>query len=222
MQRIIQINIAGRVIPIEDDAYNMLKDYLSALERQFVGADGKEIIEDIENRIAELFMIRQQSGSAAIDRSDVQMVIAKLGAPTDINDGHTQSYSSGRQSAGYSGQSTYSRQNYYVPRKDRLFRDPYNKMIGGVCSGLAHYFDVDTVIIRLIMAVLFLMFGVGFLAYIIAWAIIPQARSLEELNYGTPMSFHDITQNVGEELEDLKKRGEQMSRELKDFFSKKK
>lgn len=222
MQRIIQINIAGRVIPIEDDAYNMLKDYLSALERQFVGADGKEIIEDIENRIAELFMIRQQSGSAAIDRSDVQMVIAKLGAPTDINDGHTQSYSSGRQSAGYSGQSTYSRQKYYGPRKDRLFRDPYNKMIGGVCSGLAHYFDVDTVIIRLIMAVLFLMFGVGFLAYIIAWAIIPQARSLEELNYGTPMSFHDITQNVGEELEDLKKRGEQMSRELKDFFSKKK
>ena len=222
MQRIIQINIAGRVIPIEDDAYNMLKDYLSALERQFVGADGKEIIEDIENRIAELFMIRQQSGSAAIDRSDVQMVIAKLGAPTDINDGHTQSYSSGRQSAGYSGQSTYSRHNYYGPRKDRLFRDPYNKMIGGVCSGLAHYFDVDTVIIRLIMAVLFLMFGVGFLAYIIAWAIIPQARSLEELNYGTPMSFHDITQNVGEELEDLKKRGEQMSRELKDFFSKKK
>jgi hypothetical protein len=72
------------------------------------------------------------------------------------------------------------------------------------------------------MAVLFLMFGVGFLAYIIAWAIIPQARTVEELNYGTPMSFHDVTQNVGEELQDLKKRGEQMSRELKDFFSKKK
>ena len=222
MQRIIQINIAGRVIPIEDDAYNMLKDYLSALGRQFSGADGKEIIEDIENRIAELFTIRLQSGSPAIDRSDVQMVIAKLGAPTDINDGHTQSYSSGRQSAGYTGYSSYSsRPNYNGPRKDRLFRDPFNKMIGGVCSGLAHYFDVDTVIIRLIMAVLFLSFGIGFIAYIIAWAIIPQARTLEELNYGTPVSFHDITPNVGDELEDLKLRGEQMSRELKDFFSKK-
>ncbi len=86
MQRIIQINIAGRVLPIEEDAYILLKEYITSLERQFAGDDGKEIIEDIENRIAELFGIRLQGGSPAIDRADVQKVIDTLGAASDIQD----------------------------------------------------------------------------------------------------------------------------------------
>src|SRR5277367_5335594 len=87
MQRIIQINIAGRVLPIEEDAYIILKEYITSLQRQFSGSDGKEIIEDIENRIAELFSIRLQGGSAAIDRADVQKVIDTLGAAADLHDG---------------------------------------------------------------------------------------------------------------------------------------
>jgi phage shock protein C len=93
-----------------------------------------------------------------------------------------------------------------------------------VCSGIAQYFDVDVVIIRLVMA-LFLTMGIGFVAYIIAWAIIPAAKSREELynmTNGQPMTFHELTNTVGVELEDLKKRGEQMSRELQDYFKKKK
>ena len=222
MQRIIQINIAGRVIPIEEDAYQLLKNYIAALERQFAGADGKEIIEDIENRIAELFTIRLQNGSQAIDRYDVQKVTDTLGNPNDINDGPT---SSGPTNAGYSNTSSgYNRTNYRQgpnPKRDRLLRDPFDKVIGGVCSGLAHYFDIDVIIVRLILVVLFLSLGVGFVAYIIAWAIIPAARTVEELNHGTAMNFHDISQNVAGELNDLKRRGEQMSAELKDFFSKK-
>lgn len=219
MQRIIQINIAGRVIPIEEDAYHILKDYLGALSRQFTGADGSEIIEDIEARIAELFAIRLDSGAQAIDRNDVKKVTEMLGAPGDLNDGGA---TAGGRSSSSQTYNSYARAQYSsMPRRDRLFRDPFNKVIGGVCSGLAHYFDVDPVIIRLIMVVLFFSFGVGLLAYIIAWAIIPAARSVDELRYGTPMTFHDISYNVGAELEDLKKRGEQMSRDLKDFFSKK-
>ena len=93
-----------------------------------------------------------------------------------------------------------------------------------MCSGIAHYFEIDPVIIRLVMAVLFLFAGIGLLAYLICWAVIPEARSREELYNKTgsnPMTFHDITRNVENELQDLKKRGEQMSRDLKDFFSKK-
>ena len=74
------------------------------------------------------------------------------------------------------------------------------------------------------MVVLFLTAGIGFLAYLIAWAVIPAARSREELfnmNNGNPVTFHDISRNVNDELQDLKRRGEQMSRELKDFFGKK-
>ncbi len=229
MQRILQINIAGRAIPIEEDAYVLLKDYINALERQFSGEEGRDIVEDIENRIAELFNIRLQSGSPAIDRADVQKVKDTLGAPNDLGDNNNNNSRYNNQSSynsNTSGSNNYNRNNYrqrqYSTNHDRLLRDPFDKKIGGVCSGVAHYFDIDPVIIRLIMVVLFLTFGIGLVAYIIAWIVIPEARSREELYYNDPMTIHDITQNVADELNDLKMRGEQMSRELKDFFSKKK
>jgi phage shock protein C len=231
MQRIIQINIAGRMQPIEEDAYLILKDYISALERQFTGDDGKEIIEDIEARISELFTIRLQSGSPAIDRADVQKVIDTLGSASDLNDGsqgQTTGSSGGNDPFAKASSSTYSgynrtnqRQRRTMYQNDRLVRDPYNKVLGGVCSGIAHYFDIDPVIIRLILVVLLLTFGVGVIAYIIAWIVIPEARSRAELYYENPMTFHDISRNMSEELDDLKRRGEQMSRELREFFSKK-
>jgi phage shock protein PspC (stress-responsive transcriptional regulator) len=223
MQRIIQINIAGRVLPIEEDAYLILKDYLSSLERQFTGAEGKEILEDIENRIAELFGIRLAGGAPAIDRFDVRKVIETLGSPADLGGGETnssQSHNQYSQNTGY--QNNQGRNNY---RNDRLLRDPYDKVIGGVCSGMAHYFGIDPVIIRLVLVVLFLTAGIGVLIYIIAWAVIPVANSREELYNMTssgPVTFYDITRNVEKELQDLKKRGEQMSRELKEFFGNKK
>jgi len=224
MQRIVQINIAGRILPIEEDAYIVLKEYITTLQRQFTGNDGKEIIEDIENRIAELFDIRLQGGSPAIDRSDVQKVIDTLGAASDLHDspGASTSQSSGQQ---YSYNSGGQNGRPYPYTHDRLLRDPYDKIFGGVCSGIAHYFDIDPVIVRLVMVVLFLTFGIGFIAYLIAWIVIPAAKSREELfnmNNGNPITFHDITKNVENEMQDLKKRGEQMSRDLKDFFSKKK
>ena len=226
MQRIIQINIAGRVLPIEEDAYTVLKDYLNSLERQFGGDDGKDIIEDIEHRISELFTIRLQGGAPAIDRSDVQKVMDTLGAASDLHDGPANNTNRGyQQQYTYNGGGNGTSQGPYPYTHDRLLRDPYDKVFGGVCSGIAHYFDIDPVIVRLVMVVLFLTAGIGLVAYLIAWAVIPAARSREELfnmNNVNPINFHNITKNVGNELQDLKKRGEQMSRELRDFFSKKK
>ena len=225
MQRIIQINIAGSILPIEEDAYIILKEYINTLGRQFTGDDGKEIIEDIENRIAELFSIRLQSGVPAIDRADVQKVIDTLGTAADLHDGPS---TAGGQSN--TGSSSYTYNNRKGPSgpypytHDRLLRDPYDKVIGGVCSGVGHYFDIDPVIVRIIMVALFFTFGVGFIAYLIAWMVIPVARSREELfnmNNGNPITFHEFSRNVETELQDLKRRGEQMSRDLKDFFSKK-
>ncbi len=230
MQRIIQINIAGRIIPIEENAYQILKDYINSLERQFLREDGQEeIIQDIENRIAELFNIRLQSGAPAIDKTDVQKVIETLGSASDLHDGTSSSKSNTQQGAGSSyqtGQQQYQQWQQYQQNKGRrLYRNPYDKILGGVCSGLAAYFDVDPAVVRLIFALLAFGMGVGFLAYIIAWIVVPVARTPEELNNmtgGTPMDFHTMTKNMGDELQDLKKRGEQMSKELKDFFSKKK
>lgn len=228
MQRIIQINIAGRVVPIEEDAYGNLHNYISSLRRQFTGDEGKEIIEDIENRIAELFAIRLEGGAPAIDNADVQKVIETLGTASDLDEGGSDNYNKSSK-RGYGSSKTYygppPSGGYYKPRRNRLLRDPYDKMIGGVCSGLARYFDIDPVIVRLVMAILFFTMGIGLLAYLIAWVVIPAARSHEELEGmtgGNPMTFHDISHNVGQEMEDLKRRGEQMSKDLIGFFSKKK
>jgi len=217
MQRIIQINIAGRLIPIEEDAYLTLRDYIKSLERHFANEQGKdEIIQDIEYRIAELFSVRLQAGTNCIDSEDVRKVIDTLGPAYTI------------------GAATAEPANPYLPARyepktsggqRRLYRNPNDKVLGGVCSGIAVYFDVDAVIVRLIMVVLFLGAGIGLLAYIIAWIVIPQARTPEELAYmtgGEPMNFHSITRNVGDELQDLRRRGEDMSRDLRDFFARKK
>jgi phage shock protein C len=226
MQRIIQINIAGRIIPIEEDAYISLKEYLNTLEKQFAKEEGKnDIIQDIENRIAELFLMRINSNIPAIDRSDVQKVIDTLGNPGDLHDASKSYSSSGNQQTSSSAYQSAWTQRDFQYTHHRLLRNPYDKVLGGVCSGIAVYFDIDPVIVRLIMVVMFLTFGIGFIAYLIGWAVIPAAKSREELynmTAGNPVTFDDIKQNVTEELKDLKKRGEEMSRELKDFFSKKK
>jgi len=221
MQRIIQITIGGRVIPIEELAYARLNDYITQLERQFAGEAGRdEIILDIENRIAELFAIRLENGAQSIDVSDVQKVIATLGDPSDFSEGasSTNDYKSAHQGG-------YQYTPPYESSTRRLYRNPNDKMLGGVCSGIANYFDIDTVLVRLVFAIMFLTAGVGLLAYILAWIIIPVARTPQEMYYmkgAPPMDFQTMKKNMGNELQDLKKKGEEMSRELKDFFSNKK
>ncbi|MBS1774507.1 MAG: PspC domain-containing protein [Bacteroidetes bacterium] len=225
MQRIIQINIVGRVIPIEEDAYQVLKKYIDSLERQFAGEQGNdEILQGIENRIAELFTARLNGGAPAIDKADVQKVMDTLGAASDLHEAKENNTSNTNFS--------HSRQSSYVPpvmpneaNTRRLYRNTNDKMIGGVCSGIAMYFDIDPVIVRLTFAVLFLTAGIGLLAYILAWIIIPAAKTpydMYSMTGGSPMDFHTMQKNMAEELQDLKKRGEQMSRDLQDFFSKKK
>ena len=236
MQRIVQINIAGRVLPVEEDAYVMLKEYITTLERQFTGEAGHdEIIQDIENRIAELFAIRLQSGAPAIDRTDVQKVTETLGAASDFDSAASGSFGAAsntlpvryirQQRQQSSGQPLGGGYQPPVNSRQRIFRNPNDKVIGGVCSGIANYFDVDPVIVRLVWVTFVFLGGVGLLAYIISWIVIPVAKTpedLAQLSGGAPMNFHDITRNVGNELQDLKQRGEEMSRELRDFFSRRK
>jgi len=231
MQRIIQINIAKQVIPIEEDAYLLLKDYINSLERQFDGEEGKEeIIQDIESRIAELFSIKLSSGAPSIDQADVQKVTETLGHASDFIDttipNGRDKYVPGpykptdrkqQQQSSYTGSS--------AKQERRLFRNPYDKMVGGVCSGVAYYFDIDPTIVRLICAFM-LLSGVGLIAYLVAWAVIPMARSREELDgyvfdSKNPMDIHTMARNMGAELHDLKNRAEAMSQELRDFFRKK-
>jgi phage shock protein C len=221
MQKIIQITIGGRLIPIEEDAYLSLREYNQSLKRHFSEEEGRdEIIEDIEYRIAELFSIRLQTGAPCIDVKDVQKVIETLGAAYTISAENT-APSSPYLPEKHKGNPYQS--NYHDNR--RLYRNPQNKILGGVCSGLGSYFDIDPVIIRLVMVVLFLVGTLGLWAYLIAWIVIPMPRTpqeLENMTQGEPLTFDDLKKNVTVELKDLKHKAEAMSNELKDFFSSKK
>lgn len=222
MQRIIQINIAGRLIPIEEDAYLSLKAYLTSLEQQFVQEEGKdEIIQDIENRIAELFSFRLQAGAPAIDRTDVQKVVETLGPAHDIGDRNN--YINPNVPTSYAERKRERKSR--AGQSKRLYRDPHNRMIGGVCGGIGRYFDIDPVIIRLIFALFAIFGGAGILVYIVAWMLVPLAKTpqqLKEMYSDQPFSIQDMAQSMGEELNELKKRAEKMSRELREFFSRKK
>ncbi len=218
MQKIIQVTLGGRVIPIEEQAFADLDEYIHSLEIQFAGEEGKdEILQDIENRIAELFAIKLDSGADVIDRADIKKVKETLGYASQLDEEPTP--------IGKQYNNNHNRNYTYEPNMRRLYRNPNDRMIGGVCSGLANYFDIDPVIVRLVFAILFLTGGIGVIAYLIAWAIIPAARTPQQMYQMTgvpPMDFDTFKKNMTEELQDLKRKGEEMSRDLRDFFNKKK
>src|SRR6476469_7605475 len=178
MKKVININFQGRVIPIEETAYDILKQYVESLRRFFANEEGRdEIINDIEGRIAELFSETLKKGSTCITDDDVNTIIASMGRPEDFDAEETKVQS---QLGGESRQESSSgyQKTESAPR-GRLYRDESDKLLGGVCAGLANYLRMDPTIVRILFAIItFGGFGAGFLIYILLWIILP-SRSLE-------------------------------------------
>ncbi|MEO5966714.1 MAG: PspC domain-containing protein [Ferruginibacter sp.] len=166
MKQVININFQGRVVPIEVSAFEILKQYIDSLNRHFSNELGKdEIINDIESRIGELFQERIVAGSSCITEDHVNAVIASMGRPEEFD---TDSENTKTESK----PSFYAENNSH--QKKRLYRDENNKKIGGVCSGLANYFDLDVTLVRIIF-ILFAFAGFGILFYIILWIAVPES-----------------------------------------------
>lgn len=178
MNKVININFQGRVIPIEETAYEMLKQYIESLRRYFAQEEGKdEIINDIENRIAELFDENLKKGAVCITDLHVNAVMASMGRPEDFEEQDAQyaGSSSGSQNTGNAGtQAGFSQASAAAEEPKRLTRAENDKVLGGVCAGVAHYFRIDPAVVRIIFAlVAFGGFGFGVLLYIVLWAILP-------------------------------------------------
>ncbi|MGF2413585.1 PspC domain-containing protein [Ferruginibacter sp.] len=179
MKQVININFQGRVVPIETTAFEILKNYTDSLNRHFANEEGKEeIINDIESRIGELFQQRLTKGATCITDEDVNAIINSIGRPEDfepMDDAQPASAASSSSSSSHQ-QSTSS--NTTSAGHRRLYRNENDKVLGGVCSGLANYFNIDVVIARIIFVVL-LFSGVGFLTYIIMWIAVPSTASAQ-------------------------------------------
>jgi len=173
MKKIININLSGRVIPIEDSAYESLQAYIESLRRYFANEESRdEIINDIESRIAELLHDKVRKGAEAVTDADVNEVITSMGRVEDFEAEEQENNNASSASQQGSTQPNYT----FAEKKSRgrLYRDTSDKFIGGVCSGLAAYMNVDPAIVRILFAIItFGGFGLGFLAYIVLWAILP-------------------------------------------------
>lgn len=172
MKRTITVNLDQRVYTIDDDAYKMLDEYLSTLRQVFAGNDSTdEIIDDIEVRISELFAEKITDLHRVITISDVNEVIARIGRPEDFSIDE-ESDTSGQRA------NIPPIPDTVRPTPRRLYRDPANKMVGGVCSGIARYINVDPVWVRLFVILLFCCFHViTVAAYLVLWAIVPEANT---------------------------------------------
>lgn len=172
MKKIININLASRLIPMEDSAYDLLKNYLDSLKRYFSREEGgEEIISDIENRIAELFQEQLKKGAHCITDQDVTQVIATMGKPEQLEE------ETARQAPAEEPAAAQS-QPYTAPSNRRLTRDENDKVLGGVCAGMAAYMNVDPVVVRIVFALISFAWGAGFLVYILLWILLPSSKNL--------------------------------------------
>ncbi|MEO6583630.1 MAG: PspC domain-containing protein, partial [Ferruginibacter sp.] len=176
MKQVININFQGRVVPIEVTAFELLKNYTESLSRHFAHEEGKdEIINDIENRIGELFQERLKEGATCITDEDVLAVIKSMGRPEDFD--AAEPANTRYSSADSSTESTESFAASLKPK--RLYRDENNKIIGGVCSGIANYFGIDVVVVRVIFVAFALVGGVSVIPYLILWVAVPSTATTE-------------------------------------------
>ncbi|WP_158841837.1 PspC domain-containing protein [Polaribacter sp. L3A8] len=195
MNKTININLGGFFFHIDEIAYQKLKRYLESISRSLSDdPQGKnEIIADIEARISELLTEKITDARQVINEGDIEDIIKIMGQPEDYA-GAEEEYND----ASYS----YKRNN---TAGKKLFRDGDDKFLGGVAAGIAHYFDIDTIWVRLGLLALFFGAGFGVILYIILWILLPEAKTTaEKLQMeGEPVNIDNIEKKIREEFNNV-------------------
>ena len=169
MKKVININFQGQVIAIEETAYEILKQYIESLTIYFSNEEeGDEIVNDIECRIAELFGNRLKHGINCITDEDVEAIISNIGKPQDFDSDYDEKMEEGPQPQ-TNASASWSEHSRQAGAHRSLYRNANDRIIGGVCSGLAHYFNTDPVWMRIIFV---LFFGFLFWIYIVLWIVL--------------------------------------------------
>jgi phage shock protein PspC (stress-responsive transcriptional regulator) len=213
MNKTVTINISGIIFHIEEDAFDKLSKYLLTIKGYFSKADGgNEIMGDIEARIAEMLQSKTSSIKQVVLMSDVDFVMESMGKPEEFASDATDNDS------GSQFNQTDNIENT-EPTKKRLYRDGDSKVLGGVCSGIGHYFGFDPVWLRIALLLMLFFAGTGILLYFILWIAIPEAKTTAEklAMKGEKADINNISKAVKEEAEQLKKRMEKYSDEFKDM-----
>lgn len=190
MNKVMNIRLGNYILTVDEDAAAAIGNYTDALRRRYAAEEGaQEIVSDIEERMGELLDKKQKENNRNYSTlEDVQAVISQMG-PVDNGD-----------AGGFASESGETRR--------RLYRDPDNKILGGVWAGLAAYFDIDPVIPRIIWLISVLTLGFGIPLYIILWVVIPEAKTTAEklMMRGQRPTLRNIEDNVRSELNEMGQR----------------
>ncbi len=165
MKEIIRIHIAKIPYDIEHDAKRDIERYFKELGSY---ARDEELMRDIEIRISEILGERGVNANGVITADDIAAIKSQLGKPSDFKSDEDEAIVDDRKATS----------NF---EKRKLYRDTDNAILGGVLSGLANYFGIDTIVARLIFVLLFVFSGGSFIMlYILFWIIMPPAKTASE------------------------------------------
>ncbi|MFT3886190.1 MAG: PspC domain-containing protein [Flavobacteriales bacterium] len=208
MKKTVTANVNGTVFHIEEDAYEKLQQYLSGIRGTFTGSSGSdEIMADIEARIAELFNERLQ-GRQVVITADVDHVITIMGRPEDFagDTGSASTFPPGSAAAAFSGS----------PRHRRLFRDPDDHWVGGVLGGIAAYFNIDPLWLRIgFLVVTVAGWGSPVAIYLLLWMLVPKAATPADklAMRGEPVTVDNIKRVFDEGAERFRAGAEKVGQE---------
>lgn len=196
MNKTVNINLAGLVFHIDENAYDQLHTYLETLRNHFKQEEGgDEILTDIEARIAELFQERLKQREV-VNSEDVSAIIGIMGEPSE--------YGAETEETEKKEERSRKKIDLRAGKRRRVFRDRTDRMIAGVCGGLSNYFNIDPLWLRILFITLLFMGG-GFILYIILWIVIPEAKTTAERleMKGKKVNIDNIEKNIKDELDIL-------------------
>lgn len=207
MRKTLKVSIGGLAFTIEEDAYNILDNYLSSLKEYYKDREeGEEIISDVESRVSELLQMKISSSGGVVTVSEVREIVGIMGKPEDFDDKDEQQEPKKEKSR------TGSQSDEQPPiYRKKLFRDPSHAILSGVCGGLGYFFRIDPVIVRLIFIAAF--FAMNFfstksasiiiLIYLILWVVMPKATTFRQKlsMVGTDPSLGSVVNRGGERAE---------------------
>ena len=211
MKKNIKVNVSGMLFNLDEDAYQVLENYLNKLERHFRNKEGsKEIIEDIERGIADMMSEKLGESKTIITIEDINEIIQQMGDPLEIDD---------EEDTKQQNQESYS---YNHNHQKRLYRDTEDKVLAGVCSGISYYTNIDVAWVRILFIILFFV-SAGFISvvYLVLWIAVPEAETTaQKLDMrGQSINIDNIERKIKEEINNL---GDQLNNLKNKHFSKKK
>lgn len=214
MKKTLNINLNGIVFNIDEDAFNMLSEYLDNLCHIFVrnGDDADEIINDIEGRICELLSEKISDERQVVTINHIEKIISRMGHPDEFGESD---YNENKDTTDNTDSATPP--PYTVKRK--LFRNPKDKIIGGVCSGIAAYLDMDVTWVRLLFV------GLGFLTlttiivvYLVLLIVVPEAKTAADIlaMNGEEQTIHNIGKTVTNVYDNVNRKNSALHRASQD------